>query len=430
MDSGRLPNNFASWLKDIMRRNRVTNKQLAVVLDCSTGYISHLRSGRNYPTSRQLSLLATFFRIEKKNIPGSVRNTLKDMGGIAESIHVLDHDIPDHSLLVSETLRQIFLSYQLDIECDNILTQPNGYPQNCYESIDRALYKSRSAIVCGPKSFFGKRQGVEPVEFFSHRYKGYSMITRSSMQIDPVFGCYNEDIPRKFRSLLDIFSECRLWRGESCQDRVACIGLEEVRFISAIEGIKNELFNSEPFNMGDLKYPKDFALRSNRMLDKLDQPGSRGFDIVVGDAMCLSSAIAKPDKYKIIFTLGDMRRLVEYIGSNGYSGWEKHLQHAYKMECPKEAIRHFHDKWKKIISDLEMPVFWFLYMPNYWEVDRREKLQNSVSAALKESHNSLQVASSRTQILQEIYNHISTTHTQSCDIDSFNHAWNESYIGI
>lgn len=418
---------FAEWLTRQMDQRGISQQQLSTKMGCSPSTISQLVNRHRSPSEITINRLARCFKIKIADIPCVTEVENEELA--AEQVFVIDHEIPDHSLFASDTIQGIFLEEDIGLENYRSTYQSLSYPDNCYDCIETAIYRSRSALVCGAKSFFGERAGVVPYEFNTHKYKGFSMICRSSMRIDTVFSCLNEDLPRLFRSMLEVLTDANMWPGDVSQNRVGCLGLEEVRFIRAIEGMKNELFDGIAFEVSELKKCIFEPMNSGKILDRLEFPGSRGYDIIVGDAMCLSRGIADP-AYKVIMTLGDIRRLINYVSATRYTVWANTLKNTYGTETTNEAIDIFYNKWSGITSALEMPVFWFLYIPSDWDDIRKAKLSRRIGRAIERVKDEIKINSSRNRILNEVHSHISCTHDVSCDIDSFLHAWNSSYVGL
>lgn len=419
---------WSEWLNSQMETKGVSNKILSTAAGISEGHTSKLRNGKQKPSKQVALKIANCLEADYRLMP-SVGN--KDEEQEMESVRIVDHEIPDHALLMADTCKSIFAEQDIYLDNYSPAERTVVYPSVCYDCVDDAIYANKAALVCGPKSFFGERNGVKPVEYNTHSYKGYSMICRAGLQIDPVFDCINEDLPSKFRSLLEIMSDSKFWRGNSSEDRIGCMGLEEVRFIRSIEGLKNEILDGVEFKIDDLD-SCEFGLKktTGKMLDRLDQPGARGYDVIVGDAMCLSRGIYD-EAYKIIFTLGDMKRLIKYVGGTPYTIWIPALKNTYSTVCPNKAIEKFYDKWTTITNQLEMQVYWFLYMPDSWGKKRKFDTQKKVSEAIKNIGRQIVASNSiRNRIIREVHGHICAVHGETCDIASFSKAWDSAYIGI
>lgn len=425
----KLTGEFSNWLNSMIHERGLSARDVAAGTGISESFVSRIRKGTRLPKLDMAHKLADFFRVDRASIPDILHCASRDKSNSLDAIYTIDHAIPDHAMILAPRIKKVFSTFGVSLYGKAPYVHSHGYPSSSYHCIDSAIYQSIPALACGPKSFFVERAGVTPVSIETHRYRGFAMITKASTKLASAYGCPIEVLPGYFRELVEILDESELFCGGSNEDRISCLGLEEIRFVRAIQGIKSELVDGEIFDPSEL----DHCLFTRKIpfgkaLERLDLVGCKGADIIVGDAMCLSQGLYDKN-YKIIFTLNELIRLIKYIGLSKYRGWKNALQATYGTSCASEAQKMFYEKWSVVAKNLELPIFWHLYVPKEYSFEHRERLIHNVRSAfstIREHINSVR----RTDILNEIYQRLIDQHNSRCDLDSFYKSWAESYVGI
>lgn len=420
---------FAKWLTEQLDRKRMKNKQLAELLGVSGPAVSRLRNGKMLPSLKLLNRMAAVFNIELADMPTPAMMAHRTGRAGSEELIVAQSRIPDHSLFHTDHIKNLF--HQKGVFLQKFMPRyETNYWQLYHDAVKSALSRDLPALICGPTTLFGPVADTLPIIFRSHAFRGYSLIAREGMMISAPFSASQAKVEKTLRGLLEDLTESNLWPGDSAGNRVFWNGVEETKFFTALEGMKQEIFDGIAFTIPTPKN-KIHALTSDKLLTLLNKPGTLGYDLVIGDALCLGRAITTGSGYKVLFTLGDLWRVVAAIDENKPPIWARMLKSVYPHESLTESVRAFKAKWSRIAALLEADVYWFLYLPHSWPTERRERLSRAISLILSAISREMQRHSFRITVIEQVFNLLNADSEHDAgDFDCFLEAWCDAYNGL
>jgi len=376
---------FAVWLRKRLRQLGMTQADLAKMMDVDASTVSKWTkapTGIKEVTRRKL---AEKLGVALTDIPVSVNadptaaNPPTGPHSERTNVYTVADGIPDHCLI--QLAEEIGLFRQFGVELVEISESEKhdlktDYPARQQQLADLGpgdlpFFDFEFSLVSGQKDGLQLRlkPGKKSIEVATtNKYTGYALITSATKSVHSVY----LEPTRKLEELRELF-ERLLERGvfgdNEHASRIACLGPLERKFTLWALGLYSELAGEELFSLPDLNSDKvhklfgeDWSQISARteLLETLDDFGTRGRDIIVGDVLTLAVALANPKRYKVLLTNEDIQSVIREMNPYTNLNTLRRLKHLYKTTENADAIDGFKAAWKNWFDLLEQPVNWYL----------------------------------------------------------------------
>lgn len=415
---------FSAWLDNQLQKTGLSGKDLASKLGVSEATISRVKNGR-IPLSPKLKMrMSQTFDLAPRDIPDTnpVRTHQKS------AVCIMQHTAPDHTT-INYALKQ-GLFQNRGIHATEVINEDRTDWAAC---IKEQLDMDHTVIAVGTESEF-RAEGLTPSNrIFSHIYRGFSLITRSTTSLPSVEGAAVHQRIFVLKMLLEKMENSRIW-ADNCQ-RFSWATPLDLKFLTAIRTLSQEC---NGLVCHDLKAPENQEhptdpTHTKAGLDSLHEVGKQGADIVIGDLNTLAEAYADPQTYKTLLSLDTLTKIISNLDANAPATLQEALKRAYGTNKSGEAIERFKATWRNRLDEFETPIYWHVFCPETKSASSISSLSERIAAVLQDLQQEFATPHLRESTISKIYRHCNggvRAINPKIDCERFQIAWNTSLIGI
>lgn len=456
---------FGKWLSDRLRHEGLDQKNLARQCGVSGSTITRWKNGEVIidPDSRIRLAQALGLRLDEMPEVLGARELASGvplpaigptLNATSVELHVVRDGVPDHSLIELAVELGCFANQGIAVKVVDNSTRLR-FPHLQNEILDTE-YERKLLLFSSPKGVLNleDRQYV-PLKT-TNIYRAYAMITLRdkllAQMIDQVNPTQFVYLMRQMadRGMLDRLESLAIGstasRGKQpevphfCEPRIGWQGPDECRFLCGIYLMYSEIARqaicgrdvldaiSERGFENRMSPESDFSVSHDALLGQLDESGSFGRDVIVGDAFDLAVAFSRTKKYKVLLSLRDIKsHVLNEKTLDRYLETCKAIEAIYP-EGKDSSVKMFLKKWNDFFGKLESRVNWLVIGK---EADKCrgdvERRLNNVIDMVVQYVTAPRTARDAKQRLWQIVNR-SRTGVEAPELEAFEKAWEESYV--
>lgn len=418
---------FGQWLYRQLESKTISAKELAQEMGISEATISRIKNGKTPLSPKMRKLLAAALDVQVNEIPSSTAqsNTIEPHANNSR-VELIKTANPDHAILNYSAIHGIFAENSINYEEHAKARYGEKHPENYINFIEHQINRGKFALLVCPESTLSNSPVPPAIKVSSHTFSGYSLITRSGVNVPCIDNNTLGSELFAFKCFLEYILDADLWPVGKRSDRISWMSDIDYQFLALLFGLAKEVILGEKFHT-----PTVLTSAVRPGLGSLYCLGASGADLIVGDSNCTAKAMSQPNKYKALLSLTDIKRIVSTLNYQNSKTWTAQIKPLYYAENGEDAIERFKSFWLNEIENLEVPIYWQLFAPENANDEEIQVLESRLIDTRLQLEKMFVNPVLRTEVVKKIYD--ITTRNGDHEISDFNifyDVWKSSYPGL
>lgn len=419
---------FGQWLYQQLENKRTTAKDLAKATGISEATISRIKNGKTPLTPKMRNLIAHALSVDVTEIPAdTIQQRLNASSREEHSrLEIIKPSHPDHALLNYCFQQNIFRESGIICQEHELDYYGEKHPENYHRFIEHQLNQDKTVLVACSETALEKLPMRPTRKTLSHKLSGYSLVSRAGVDFPCIYKDGHGSDLFAFKCFLEYLIDADLCPHGSRNDRIAWMSGLEYQFLDLLFGLAREAVLEEKF-----KPMRAISSSVRPCLSSLYCLGANGADLLVADAARTALALSAPEKYKVVLSLHDIKRIISNITCENSKTWSSLIKPLYCSDNCAAAIDYFKAFWIHEIEKLEIPIYWHLFIPDSVDEQRTRTIEARLLEARMRIERKLSSPVLRLDVVRQIYEKTQYQNdTTVLDFKVFFDVWKSSFLGL